>query len=140
MGEAVCKGLHAAAHFLIEAVGKALLGFEDHDCAVRVVQEALVDEFFKKSLVLLLAEEVEILSDFQADERFCVVVEPGVEGVEAVDQASGIRTEICFAIAEFIKVDSSLEGTGIDSFLSDFGQCVTNGGNKLVLAAGIRVF
>ena len=99
-----------------------------------------MNQFFKKALVLLFPEIVKVLSDFQADEGLPVIVEPGVQGVQAVNESLGIGTEIRFAIAEFIKVDTGFQRAGVDSFFSNIGKRLPDRAHKLLLAGRIGVF
>ena len=86
------------------------------------------------ALVLLFPEIVKVLSDFQADEGFPVIVEPGVQSVQAVNESLGIGTEIRFAIAEFIKVDTGFQRAGVDSFFSNICKRLPDRAHKLLLA------
>ena len=107
---------------------------------MRIIQEEFTNELFKKSFVLLLAQVVKILSYFQTDKGTVVIVKPGIQGVQAVDKASGIGTEISLPIAEFIEIDTRFERAGIDPFRSDLFKGLTDGAHKLVLAGGIGIF
>ena len=105
-----------------------------------IVQKAGSDHIFKEPALCLFAQDVKVFADLQADEGFIIIVEPGIQGIESVDQALGIGSEIRLSIAEFIVVDPGLQGAGTDALVRDLFQSIADDPDELVLSGGIRIF
>ena len=106
---------------------------------MRVVQKALADHFFKKAIVLLLPEKIEIVSDREADKGLFIVIEPGIQRVQAVDEALRICAEVRLAVTELVIVDPRLQRTAADAGGRDVREGIPDRGNKLLLPLRIRV-
>ena len=82
-----------------------------------ILQQIFPDQSLKIAFAHLLLQEREIIQGFQMQEGAVVLIEPAVEGLQAVHQARGIISKICLPVAELEIVDTGTQGFFVQSFL-----------------------
>ncbi len=106
---------------------------------MRIVQKIFPDQAFKISLSRILLQLIEEAADIQIRPDRSVIVQPGVQYIQAVDQALRIRTEVRLAVVELIVVDSGEQRLPVDAMLRKFLQRLPDGLQEVLLLLRIRV-
>ena len=104
-----------------------------------VVQKIVFDQLFKISLAHLFLERREGLAELHVDERRLIVIEPCVEGVEAVYKSLGIVAVVGLSVLEFKMVDARKERSLVKSLVRDLLKRILDRLYKLLFALGIRI-
>ena len=104
-----------------------------------VFQEVLSDQRFKISLVHLLSQGSEGLSELEVDKGSRVVVQPCVQGAQSVDQSLGIEAVIGLPVLELKAVDAGKKRALVQSLVGDLSQRLLDGRDKLFFLFGIRI-
>ena len=139
-----CQALRVVLQLLPQLLTHLLrqshLGRHHYDRLVGVFQEVLSDQRFKISLVHLLSQGSEGLSELEVDKGSRVVVQPCIQGAQSVDQSLGIEAVIGLSVLELKAVDAGKKRALVQSLVGDLSQRLLDGCDKLFFLLGIRVF
>ena len=137
--KALGEQLHLLPQRLRFLLRKALFWRHHDDGLVGVVQKIVFDQLFKISLAHLFLERREGLAELHVDERRLIVIEPCVEGVQAIDKSLGIVAVVGLSVLEFKMVDARKERSLVKAFVRDLLKRILDRLYKLLFALGIRI-
>ena len=140
----LCQGSRVSPHLLFELrlllIGQTGMGLQDNDAAVGIVQQIFLHQTLEVTFLHLLPEDIKVFAGLQGQPGLLLIIEPGIEQAQAVDQAFGIAAEVGFPVAEFEIVDGGHQGLAVESVRDQSAQGLLDGGNELFFAFRIRIF
>ena len=137
--QSLCELVQLLPELLRDLLCKAFFRRHHDDRFVRVVQKVFSDQLFKISLAHLFPELRERFAELQINEGRHIVVEPCIEGVEAVYKSLGIIAVVGFSVFEFEVVDAREERPLVKALVRDLPQRLLDRFDKLLFALGICV-
>ena len=134
------KGSKLLPLLLLHPLRKALFRKQEHRARMRVVQKVSANQLFKISGMDFLLQLLQKTADIQIRPDGRLVVKPGIQKIQSVNQSLGIRAEIRLPVMEFEVIDSGKNCPRIHSVLRQILQRFADGTFELLLLLRLGIF